>query len=212
MIIIMKKGEIVSFGDTFEVLDASCTAAAAYADSGVYIALNDLDRIISFGFKRKISSEFERIGRSDLYRPHLLVRVLAEEFAHFVQHTRGQLSVNTAAEFADTKNISVKQYGVELSEYELKLVQPLMNRVFFEMEYKGRPPKKGVTVICGQIKIDKEKQDGIIGLSEQYYKDMHTPKLHASRKHLFEANAAIIRSKVLRWWFLEVEKLPFAFT
>lgn len=180
------------------------TAVYIPTNSTVYISEDDPERMLDSQARAKVKAELKKIGKLEKYGEFLLVARLAEEFAHFVQHTRGQLPNvdSSSVQFSDSNKVKVTSYGVEFDHQKEDLVQIIMERTFKEMDYTGLPPLEGVIIVDGPIRFD---------YTNEYLEGSHDEKRHYSDKYPFEQEARKVQSSVLVWWFREREEMPFGF-
>lgn len=83
--------------------------------SAILISNNVNDKFLSQSAKQDAQHRFSEIGKSKKYDMFVYVAKLAEEFAHFVQHTRGKIpGIVLPPKYAQSNEVAIKAHGFRM--------------------------------------------------------------------------------------------------
>jgi len=195
--------------DTVEPEKSSYRTVTAIYDpdnTTIFVSQNNPEKIIADDVVEYIKQKFAEAGKADKFDDFLMVAIAAEEFAHFVDHTKGLLpKVTSSPKPAIDNSLRIQTYGVEINEQKRKLIEEVMREVFRIMDYQGNPPQNFI-ITNGELRLKKE------GETAERAKYMETAT-DGSGKHYtdydFEQRAKEVQSQVLKWWFRQKEGMNF---
>lgn len=143
--------EIV-LGDTLPQGNYHSVGGAYFAEEGRVVVSTDNERILHPDDRENTRKAFrEAFLPKRRYEDFKLIAIASEEFAHFVQHTRGKIPIiDCPPIYSPTKSIHIEALGVKLSRERRRFLIGTMRQVFKVMDYQGNPPPT-LTIIDGQI-------------------------------------------------------------
>ncbi len=176
-------------------------------NSTVYLSHERREQLLNEDSRERVKRALEKSNRPELYEGFLLVAAAAEEFAHFVDHTRGKLSLTDEPALPSaSQELQIQSYGVDLSDEQRKLINAVMRKVFEVMAYSGNPPQAFVYV-DGEILLNKENETP----EQKSYFESGAKSEHYNI-YDFEQRAKSVKKQVLEWWFRQVEGLEYYFS
>ena len=151
--------------------DHISVAALYYPDtSTIYISEKNPERILDPRVRESTQNIFLQAGKPEKYLQFLYTGMLAGEFCHFVQHTRGEISkIHIPALTAENDELFIHTFGVDMNELKKEWIMQIMQKVFKVMNYVGNPPRE-LVLQDGEIFIEKDELDKE---SAQYYESIH---------------------------------------
>ncbi len=171
-------------------------------NSTIYISLSNLPNTLHPEATNEVMSELKRKKKEDKYEDFLLVAVLAEEAAHFVEHTRGLLPTTILAQPSKTPDLQIKVLGTELGAERRTLIGEVFGKVYEIMDYDGNPPRE-LVLTTGKLTTHNPGQIE----ERKTYLDLAAEGGKHSEIYDYEIRARDVQSQVLEWWFKEKEQM-----